>query len=101
MGTDKFENESHWYLRGKFRPDPSWPFTPGGIGPGRTRVGQSIFVPAAQSPLKNHRPYVSDADRLELIKLAIRKPRFYLFGGGIKADHSYTVDTLRYFSPAR
>ncbi|HHW13218.1 MAG TPA: nicotinate (nicotinamide) nucleotide adenylyltransferase [Firmicutes bacterium] len=63
---------------------------------------QVIFVPAAQSPLKKHRPYISDADRVELIKLAIREnPGFTLSEVELKREPpSYTVDTLNFFRQA-
>lgn len=58
-----------------------------------------IFVPALQSPLKNHAPLVSDGDRLELIKLAIADNPFFTFSP-VELEReppSYTVDTLLYF----
>lgn len=61
-----------------------------------------FFVPAAQSPMKNHRPYISDTDRLELIKLAIKEnPSFTFSEVELKRKPpSYTVDTLRFFHQA-
>src|SRR5690606_3628110 len=62
-------------------------------------LDQVIFVPAAQSPLKKHCPQISAADRLALIKLAIREnPGFTFSEVELKRKPpSYTVDTLRYF----
>ncbi|NLC53300.1 MAG: nicotinate (nicotinamide) nucleotide adenylyltransferase [Firmicutes bacterium] len=58
-----------------------------------------VFIPAAQSPMKNHRPYISDADRLELIKLAIQdNPSFTFSDVELKRKPpSYTIDTLSFF----
>ena len=65
-------------------------------------LDQVIFVPAAQSPLKKHCPQISAADRLALIKLAIREnPGFTFSEVELKRKPpSYTVDTLRYFQQA-
>lgn len=60
-------------------------------------LDQIVFVPAAQSPLKKHGPLAGDAERLEMLQLAIgNDPGLVvddseLRRGGI----SYTVDTVR------
>ena len=62
-------------------------------------LAKVVFVPAALSPLKAHGPVVSDADRMEMLRLATAgEPDFViddreLQRGGI----SYTVDTVRGF----
>jgi nicotinate-nucleotide adenylyltransferase len=59
-----------------------------------------IFIPAARSPLKAHGPVASDADRLEMLRLALLdEPRFVvdeaeLVRGGV----SYSLDTVRIFN---
>lgn len=62
-------------------------------------LDQVIFVPAAQSPLKPHCPYVNDTIRLELVKLAISENPAFSFSEVElqRKPPSYTVDTLRYF----
>ena len=58
-----------------------------------------VFIPAAQSPLKAHAPLSSDADRMQMLDLAIagraglEVDSFELEKGGL----SYTVDTVRHF----
>ncbi len=58
-----------------------------------------VFIPAAQSPLKSHVPYVTDMDRLEMLNLAIAGEsrfcvdRYEIEKGGV----SYSLDTVRYF----
>ncbi|NLM37367.1 MAG: nicotinate (nicotinamide) nucleotide adenylyltransferase [Firmicutes bacterium] len=61
-----------------------------------------IFVPAAQSPMKTHRPYISNPDRVALIRLAIREnPAFAFSEVELKREPpSYTVDTLSFFRQA-
>lgn len=62
-------------------------------------LAKVVFIPAAQSPLKAHGPLASDADRLEMLRLATAgEPDFLIDNcelrrGGI----SYTVDTVRAF----
>jgi nicotinate-nucleotide adenylyltransferase len=62
-------------------------------------LDQVVFIPAARSPLKAHGPIASDADRLEMLRLAlIDEPRFALEEielrrGGV----SYSLDTVREF----
>ncbi len=63
------------------------------------QLDQVIFVPALQSPLKDHAPLVSDGDRLLLIKLAIADNPYFTFSP-VELEReppSYTVDTLLYF----
>ena len=58
-----------------------------------------VFVPAKRSPLKKVSPVASDADRMEMIRLAIAGREsfevsdFELNG----AEPSYTIDTVRHF----
>lgn len=62
-------------------------------------LSKVVFVPAAHSPLKAHGPIASDADRLEMLQLAICGETDFgvdateLRRGGL----SYTVDTVRSF----
>ena len=55
------------------------------------------FIPAAQAPLKEHRPFASDQQRLDMIKRAIDGLSNY----GIITDElaydgpNYTIDTIR------
>ncbi|HEY8391925.1 MAG TPA: nicotinate-nucleotide adenylyltransferase [Capillibacterium sp.] len=63
------------------------------------RLDQVIFVPALQSPLKDHPPLVRNEDRLELVKLAIADNPFFTVSA-VELERkppSYTVDTLLYF----
>ncbi len=63
----------------------------------RFAVGRLVFLPASHSPLKEDAPTATDAQRLDMLRLAATgEPRFSvsdveLHKGGI----SYTVDTLR------
>lgn len=59
-----------------------------------------IFIPAAQSPLKQAGACVSDAARIEMLRLAIAdQPCFELDTCELeRGGTSYTVDTLRHFS---
>lgn len=54
------------------------------------------FIPSAQSPLKNYRPTVSDADRLAMVQLAIgHEPRFRALEIELeRGGASFTVDTV-------
>jgi nicotinate-nucleotide adenylyltransferase len=58
-----------------------------------------IFIPAAQSPLKEHAPLASDEARMEMLELATeRESRFKIDAYEIyKGGVSYTIDTVRYF----
>lgn len=62
-------------------------------------VDKVVFIPAAQSPLKRHGPFASDADRLKMLEIALRGEIGFevddleLRRGGL----SYTVDTVREF----
>lgn len=62
-------------------------------------LAKVVFIPSAQSPLKVHGPVASDADRLEMLRLATAAEPDFLIDdcelrrGGI----SYTVDTVRAF----
>lgn len=58
-----------------------------------------VFIPAARSPLKAHGPIARDADRLEMLELALAGEKAFVVDdselrrGGL----SYTVDTVRDF----
>lgn len=55
-----------------------------------------LFVPARRSPLKDAAPAASDADRLEMLRLATAdEPRFAVSAVELeRPEPSYTVDTL-------
>ncbi len=57
------------------------------------------FIPAAQSPLKEHGTIARDAQRLEMLKLATEdEPRFVLSDYEIrKGGVSYSYQTVEYF----
>jgi nicotinate-nucleotide adenylyltransferase len=65
----------------------------------RARVGADfiLYIPAARTPLKDEGPFAPDADRLEMLRLALREidgaalTNLELVRGGT----SYTIDTLR------
>ena len=65
-------------------------------------LGEVVFIPSAQSPLKAHRPHVGDAHRLHMLDLAtagdahFRVDRFEIEKGGV----SYSLDTARHFQRA-
>ena len=58
-----------------------------------------IFIPAARSPLKGSAATASDADRIEMLRLATAdEPRFAVDTCEIKrGGTSYTVDTVNLF----
>jgi len=58
-----------------------------------------IFIPAKRSPLKAFFPLASDAERYEMIKLAITdKTGFEVSDYELKkASPSYTIDTVKHF----
>jgi nicotinate-nucleotide adenylyltransferase len=55
-----------------------------------------VFIPAKRAPLKEHGPVASEADRLDMLELAVAgEPRFSV--SRVELDRegpSYTVDTL-------
>lgn len=65
----------------------------------KASLDRVVFVPAARSPLKAHAPRADDADRLEMLRLAMEGAPcfavddFELRRGGV----SYSVETVRYF----
>jgi len=66
-------------------------------------LDQVVFIPAAQSPLKEHRPVASDSERLKMLELALAEESgcvlddFELRRGGV----SYTVDTARKYKKSK
>ena len=60
------------------------------------RLERVIFVPAARNPLKINRPEATDAQRLEMLRLALCSDcRFLLDDLEIKAGgSSYSIDTV-------
>jgi nicotinate-nucleotide adenylyltransferase len=62
-------------------------------------LSKVIFVPAAQSPLKTTAAHASDADRIEMLRLATAaEPRFAVDISEIeRGGTSYTVDTVHFF----
>ena len=62
-------------------------------------LDQVIFIPAAQSPLKANTTIARDAERIEMLRLAIApEPRFILNTNEIeRGGTSYTIDTVKYF----
>lgn len=63
-------------------------------------LGKVIFIPAARSPLKRSAANASDADRIEMLRLATAdEPRFAVDTCEIeRGGTSYTVDTVNLFS---
>jgi nicotinate-nucleotide adenylyltransferase len=61
-----------------------------------------IFVPAAQSPLKNSAALAEDSDRVEMLRLATTgEPRFEVDTCEIeRGGTSYTVDTVKAYRAA-
>ena len=61
------------------------------------RLDAVLFVPCAQSPLKSHRALAGDADRVAMLKAALRgEPRFWLSRCELdRPGPSYSVDTAR------
>tara|TARA_R110002111_G_scaffold235576_1_gene296807 strand:+ start:503 stop:1111 length:609 start_codon:yes stop_codon:yes gene_type:complete len=59
-------------------------------------LDQVLFIPAAQSPLKTNTAVASDAQRIEMLRLAIaEEPRFMLDSSEIdRGGRSYTIDTV-------
>lgn len=63
-------------------------------------TGWIVFVPAARSPLKDHGPSASPADRVAMLRLATRRTRNAIVWtdeidrARRRAGPSYTVDTL-------
>jgi len=59
-----------------------------------------IFVPAKQNPLKESRPYASDSQRLEMLRLATKGDRHLLASDYELVQPttpSYTINTVKYF----
>lgn len=57
-----------------------------------------VFVPASRSPFKVHPPGASDADRVQMLRLAIREvPDASVWSDELDraGEASYTIDTLR------
>ena len=63
----------------------------------RFAVDSLVFLPASHSPLKENTPTATDAQRLEMLRLATEgEPRFSVSDFELrKGGISYTVDTLR------
>ncbi len=63
----------------------------------RFAVDKLVFLPASHSPLKENTPTATDAQRLEMLRLATEgEPRFAVSDFELrKGGISYTVDTLR------
>ena len=63
----------------------------------RFAVDRLVFLPASHSPLKKNSPTATDAQRLEMLRLATEgEPRFAVSDFELrKGGISYTVDTLR------
>ncbi len=63
----------------------------------RFAVDRLVFIPASHSPLKEETPNATDAQRLEMLRLATEgEPRFAVSEFEIsKGGVSYTVETLR------
>jgi nicotinate-nucleotide adenylyltransferase len=63
------------------------------------RLARVIFVPAAHAPLKSSAPQASAADRLAMLRAAIKgEPRFAVSDHEIRQGGvSYTIDTMRHF----
>ncbi len=63
----------------------------------RFAVDRLVFLPASHSPLKEGTPTATDAQRLDMLRLAtIDEPRFSVSDFELrKGGISYTVDTLR------
>ena len=63
----------------------------------RFAVDRLVFLPASHSPLKKDTPTATDAQRLEMLRLATEgEPRFAVSDFELrKGGISYTVDTLR------
>lgn len=63
------------------------------------QVDRVCFIPAAQSPLKQHGAFASDAQRLKMLELAIAaEPRFYLSDHEIvRGGVSYSYQTVEHF----
>ena len=65
----------------------------------QAHLDRVVFIPAAQSPLKAHAALSSDAERLQMLRLALEgEHRFELDAHEIeRGGVSYTIDTVRYF----
>ncbi|WPJ96395.1 nicotinate (nicotinamide) nucleotide adenylyltransferase [Coraliomargarita algicola] len=63
------------------------------------QLDQVIFIPAAQSPLKTNTTTASDAQRIEMLRLATaEESRFAVDTSEIeRGGTSYTIDTVRAF----
>jgi nicotinate-nucleotide adenylyltransferase len=61
------------------------------------RLNAILFVPCARSPFKNRKPQVTDAQRLAMLRLAIKSDsRFWLTRGELdRPAPSYAYDTAR------
>jgi nicotinate-nucleotide adenylyltransferase len=62
-------------------------------------LDQVVFIPAAQSPLKSRTTQASDADRIEMLRIATAaEPRFAVNTCEIeRGGTSYTIDTVSHF----
>jgi nicotinate-nucleotide adenylyltransferase len=60
------------------------------------RFDAILFVPCAQSPFKNRKPRVTDAQRLAMLRLAVKgNPRFWLTRTELdRPAPSYAIDTV-------
>jgi nicotinate-nucleotide adenylyltransferase len=65
----------------------------------QVNLDQVVFIPAAQSPLKSSATHASDADRIEMLRLATaEEPRFAVDTCEIeRGGTSYTIDTVSQF----
>jgi len=65
----------------------------------RARIGadDALYIPAARTPLKEDAPVASDADRLEMLRLALRETDHAVITDLelLRGGTSYTIDTLR------
>ncbi len=60
-----------------------------------------IFIPSKQAPHKQDRPYFSSKDRIEMLKLLIRKEKnIEIDSFELKSEKeiSYSIDTIRYLN---
>ena len=66
----------------------------------QARLDEIWFTPTALQPLKQHGPQASDAERIEMLRLAAEaEPSWRVFTMEIdRGGLSYTVDTLRQLS---
>lgn len=66
------------------------------------KLDAMIFIPCAQSPLKSSKPRVTDAQRLAMLRLALKpEPRFWLSRCELdRPAPSYALDTAREIAEA-